>query len=376
MMRAFFLASICLMLAACGGQDANLIIPKPEISDIRLVRHDLLEEKLRDAARAGPNFRTNREQDAGRIEHASQHDIFSEDFADRWSDVRMTIQREDGEKIELDSTRHSITEPLDSAAEPDRGPLLDYGLSGNHERRDWTLFRATKTGASVAYSEVNWDDDDPTNYLAGGYWMHLDRIDLDWSPAPWAFDDADAGAFIRGPEFAGNPTLPGRGTATYLGRATGLYTFFYGPTWANLQLARTKESGIYHGVAQLTADFSKNEIRGCIGCLVPGEDTSWRLLDFGGSIQLPVGAKAELYALYHNYNTPLPAGFDLASYSQEDFESGEIDVRESQYRIHLAPAPINGDGSFRGDRHSSGTGLFPRRSHDRRVLGGQSVRYQ
>ena len=64
----------------------------------------------------------------------------------------MTIQREDGEKVQLNSTSHAITEPLNSVGEERRGPLLDYGLSENHKRRHWTLLRTTRTGASTAYA--------------------------------------------------------------------------------------------------------------------------------------------------------------------------------------------------------------------------------
>ena len=206
--------------------------------------------------------------------------------------------------------------------------------------------------------EINWDDHDPTNYLAGGYWMHLDRLDLDWSPAPWAIDDADVGAFIYGPEFTGSPTIPLQGVASYRGRATGLYTFFYGPAWANLGLFKVRETGIFHGAVQLTADFSKNEVEGCIGCLVEGEDTSWRHLDLAGSILLPAGVKAELYALYHNYNAEFPEGFDLSSYDQETF-GREIDIRGSQIQVYMGPTAINEDGSFHGDEIRQELVYFP-----------------
>ncbi len=60
MPHVLFVMSIGLMLSACGSQDAALILPKPEINDVRVLRHDLLEISLHDSALAGPNFQDNR----------------------------------------------------------------------------------------------------------------------------------------------------------------------------------------------------------------------------------------------------------------------------------------------------------------------------
>ena len=71
------------------------------------------------------------------------------------------------------------------------------------------------------------------------------------------FTGAEIGAFTDGPEISGAPTLPDLGTATYGGRAAGLYAY---------SSAAGAEIGEFETDARLTADFSANTISGCMGC--------------------------------------------------------------------------------------------------------------
>ncbi len=368
MTRLALLVGCGLMLAACSGETDSAEPPVPAsppavseelpppspaseeqfpvINDVRVLHHELLEATVNAAASAGPHFHENGvEQVSNRDYQTSENNHVLVDLDTSRSGVKLEIMlAEGGPNILLDSAEHSVTEPLDSSEEPDRGPLLDYGFSEDHERRAWTMLRTSATEAATGYVEANWDDKDPTNPISSGYWIHLDG---DYSADQ--VNDIDVGTFIHGPEFSGNPTFPPSGKVTYSGRVTGIYTFFYGPAWANLGLTEIEETGIFHGLAQLTVDYSTNQIEGCIGCLAETEDDSYRLLDFGGITLHPLGIKSELYALYHNINTEVPEGFQLTSYTNLDSFLDEVNVRESQYRIFLDQTSINSDGTLQDE---------------------------
>ncbi len=229
------------------------------------MHHDRLEAGVSEAVDNRPGYFEDRAPAIKGVEQTSRNDRVSLDFHDDWADVRMTIERGGRSLgIDLDSAQHSVTELLDSSDEPGRGPLLDYLFSRRYERRGWTLFRSKESGTAVAYVEVNWDDDDPGNYVAGGHWMH----------------------------------------------------------------------------------FAANEVGGCIGCVMERENPFYRILDFEGITLHPAGVKSELYALCHNSDTEMPADFDLASYADFNAFLSEVNVRESQFRIHLDTAPINSDGTI------------------------------
>ena len=218
------------------------------------------------------------------------------------TNVTFTVTRQDGSSVVFDSATQSIPSIVQ------KRPLPPSPIR-RHHLRDWTLFDYSESGTSTAYVSVSWHNEDPTDYLAGGYWMHL-KGDL----ATDSITGVDMGTFIDGPEFSSAPDLPTMGTATYRGRAAGLYTYDYGPMWEQFDprlLNGLKETGEFSGVATLTADFAANTIHGCIGCVENLETT--------GVISVnPAVNRTELYT-----------NLSFAS-------------------IKFAPTPINQDGTFTG----------------------------
>ena len=132
---------------------------------------------------------------------------------------------------------------------------------GYNTARDWGMLQYTNTTLSLGYAAVSWDNTDPTDYLAGGIWMHATG---DFSAE--RITGMEVGAFMDGPELDGSPSLPVRGTATYNGSAVGLYAYEYGSNWADIPDG-TIEIGGYEASATLTANFGAGTISGCIGCV-------------------------------------------------------------------------------------------------------------
>lgn len=287
--RLLFAVAATFMLASCGGGGRG----EPTIRDARIASHALVEMEGRKAANNAPVLTHPTSITQSLDSAASVSTTFD------GTNVELTIDRRTGGDFTLNSATNSVTEPLY------RAPLPSSPVSG-HTFREWTLFDSSRTGTSTAYVTISWDNSDPTDYLAGGYWMHLSGDLSNESIA-----SADLGAFIDGSEFSSAPTLPVLGTATYRGRASGLYTFYYGPGWQDhpgiLELTGhggpangTEETGVYTGIATLTANFETNTISGCIGCMLPGEDPLKVIMETAGDILDPNGKRDRLYAIYLN----------------------------------------------------------------------------
>lgn len=133
----------------------------------------------------------------------------------------------------------------------------------NHSGRSWTLLNAASDSTTLVYAQVSWDNDDPTDYLAIGWWLHYPITYRRRLPLSQA---SGGGSFIDGPQIdpSNPPRMPLQGGATYTGRAEGLYAYEYGSSWG--AHAGTDESEEYTAVLTLTADFAGKTIRGCFGC--------------------------------------------------------------------------------------------------------------
>ena len=157
-----------------------------------------------------------------------------------------------------------------------------------------------KPGQSAAIVGVSWDNTDPTDYLAGGYW-----VNLEWTGGK--ITGAEFGAFVDGPEISASnpPTLPVSGTASYLGLAEGMGFQFNG---TDTDDPGARWYGIFSATADLRADFSNMTISGCVGC---------------------VG--------------------DVLFTGRYEASSGRVQdvTTTSPAQLHLGPAPISQDGSFR-----------------------------
>ena len=134
----------------------------------------------------------------------------------------------------------------------------------NHVGRRWGLIKVAVDHTSLAYSLVSWDNDDPTDYLAAGYWL---RFPGTYSRRFPSLSTAETTPFFDGPEIdpAHPPRLPVSGTATYVGPVGGLFTYRYGSDWTGF--GDPVETEEFQGVMTLIADFADNTIAGCMGCI-------------------------------------------------------------------------------------------------------------
>ena len=127
--------------------------------------------------------------------------------------------------------------------------------------REWFLTENRHDGRTILYAFVEWNDDNPADYLSVGWWLHF--------PPGVSNDDyekAERGVFIDGPELdlSNPPDMPMSGTATYAGGAGGLYEYRYGSAWGELE--GESQYVEFSAPIVLTADFSEATISGCIGC--------------------------------------------------------------------------------------------------------------
>ena len=153
-------------------------------------------------------------------------------------------------------TRGDIRLDTDRAWFDDGGGASLLGLPGRMSRIRYT-YGADSAGQTLALIAVDRSNGDPADYLAGGYWLRYE---------PASVPSVQIGAFVDGPELdlAAPATLPVAGTASYRGRAAGLYAAEYG-TDATVPPG-SGEIGEFSGSADLTADFGAGTIRGCVGC--------------------------------------------------------------------------------------------------------------
>ncbi len=130
----------------------------------------------------------------------------------------------------------------------------------NHSGRSWVLRNTAYDSTSLVYALVSWDNDDPTDYLSAGWWVHVPLANPD--PA-----DIQRAIFIDGPEIdpAHRPTMPVTGQARYTGSAGGVVQYVYGTDWGDL--AGAYALGEYTATMTAVADFSSGTIAGCLGCV-------------------------------------------------------------------------------------------------------------
>ena len=151
--------------------------------------------------------------------------------------------------------------------------FLPRPVQPDHSSREWVLVENHYDGYVLLYAVASWHAADPADYLAAGWWLNYPpEVPL------WQFEAAIRGVFVDGPELdpADPPALPVTGTATYVGGMGGLYTYHYGRAWG--ELAESTEVTEFAGPVSLTADFDRNRLAGCLGCLEPIETAPGRHL--------------------------------------------------------------------------------------------------
>lgn len=178
----------------------------------------------------------------------------------------LRVDRRSGNDIHL-STAEDYTESYTLDGTP---------ISGHDTAAEGYIIDYKVVETTVAYGAISWLNSNPSDYLAGGYWLHVSGDVL----GSGVIDEG--GAFVDGPEIAlsSRPTMPVRGSATYAGLAEGLYASTYGTDFGAEFRGQT-EIGLWSGGMQLTADFSARTIGGCVGCnqavYVDGVRTDYRL---------------------------------------------------------------------------------------------------
>ena len=160
----------------------------------------------------------------------------------------LSILGEDGGRPTLTTARNAV----------DAGEAFRPIMPG-HSGWSWTLLNTAQDSTTYAYAVISWANDNPTDYLAAGYWIHYPSYPFDYTAI-------EAAGFIDGPEIdpASPPQLPMQGQATYSGFAGGSYRYLYGPSWGEA-LAGTYGIEEYAATVPLTADFSANTLNGCQG---------------------------------------------------------------------------------------------------------------
>ena len=297
------LGAIGLGLAACGGGNGGTLpvaSMTPQIPDIS--REGALtadpgagRNAAGAAAQSLPRFGSVTQSTARGVSGISS-DAASTTF--NGSNVAVTITRENSSAIALNTTKNALS-----------GAVQTSPLSG-HDYKDWYILEAGARGATIAYTAVTWDNDDPTYYLAGGYWFHV-AGDLQSG----IVTGAEVGAFVDGPEIAMSnpPNMPVSGQAKYSGPAGGVYSAHYGTDSAAATgyAVGSLELGEFASRVDLVADFANAAISGCVGC--QGGVTA------NGAIVSPGG---DLLESFSDVNVPI--------------------------RTRLGSTPFNASGEFRG----------------------------
>ena len=157
------------------------------------------------------------------------------------------VEERDGRTYRINSEEHTVQ----STPIPARIP--------GHVAQSWLMVRPEAEGTQMAYVIISWDDNDPTDYLAGGWWsvfpQNEEEVDL--------FTADALTYFVDGPEIdpANPPVLPATGTATYDGISSGLFQYLEAVGYARHYMFSE-----FLAPVQLTADFDAGIVRGCIGC--------------------------------------------------------------------------------------------------------------
>lgn len=281
-----------------GGGDVVAMPDSPPSSIAGVVSDepDLARDEAAKAATALPEFGSVTQSSNVTIDGESRITAETASATFDAGEIRLVIKRPGRSRLSFDS-----------AAEESESTDFDPLVPGYSGRLD-ALVNPTDRGIAVAVVATRWNDADPTDYLAGGYWASIE-----FHPDAENFSglaSVGVGTFADGPDLRGTPALPGTGRATYEGRASGLYGYRYGDRHGATPSGSTA-IGQFAGVASLTANFAAGTIDGCIGCT-------------GGMTVAAFGTTPE----------------------GEEFET----VDESMpARIDLGPAAIDAAGTFRNE---------------------------
>ena len=254
--RLLTAVGVAVALAGCGGGGGGMSAGRDEtpgggsqptftISDVQTANVGATETAAANVARHLPNF--------GSVTQSSRGGGITRITSDRTyvqfdgSETRLTVRR-GRSALRLDSASHRI------AAEPVVADIPTHDMA-----RGEILLDTSQTHLSGAVLYTSWNNADPFDYLAGGYWIHFEG-----TTDPLRVTGAEMGAFVGGPELKHPPrSLPVTGRATYRGVAEGFYASRYG---SDTDAVGSTEIGAFNAVAALVADFRERTVRGCVGC--------------------------------------------------------------------------------------------------------------
>ena len=152
----------------------------------------------------------------------------------------------DGRQLHLNTVRDVAETRIESTRLP------------NHSARSWVLENSAQDSRSQVYALVAWNNDDPTSYLAVGWWLHQSDD----------ADDLERVIFTDGPEIdsgANPPEMPITGQAHYGGVAGGIFFYEFGSEWDEREGGYTYDE--FRGWMNVVADFDSGTLSGCLGCV-------------------------------------------------------------------------------------------------------------
>ena len=219
-------ASACMgiLLAACSGGSGSktsfMPTATPEMEESSASQEEeqadtseeLTSSDARDDARAAVSGQVSGLIKAikpafGSVLVITNPDVMGVESTFEGGSPTVTVNRDNASDIVLDPTSAEVV--------VDYGDEASYVDLPGRTGRTRDLLDVTDSSATFSRVAVDWDNNDPSDYLAGGYWLHIET-----QPAA-----IEVGAFIDGPELDKNnpPTLPISGTASYRGSSGGLY---------------------------------------------------------------------------------------------------------------------------------------------------------
>ncbi|MDE0372236.1 MAG: hypothetical protein OXI73_06800, partial [Rhodospirillales bacterium] len=159
------LAAVFVLAACGGGGTASKGGPSgpdaaPSLAEVQTANPGAIRDAGAQAAGNLPDFGSvTQSSNAGSVAGVTG-DSASASFDGR--NVRLTVRHSDGSRLVFDAA-------TDRIGSENYDPLVPgYSYRGD------ALLTHTGTSVSVAAVYTNWNNADPTDYMAGGYWMHLE----------------------------------------------------------------------------------------------------------------------------------------------------------------------------------------------------------
>ena len=293
--------SLGILLSACGGGSGGGLVntapPSPPSADMQTAFSGTETRDIAAAAQAAKNL-LNASRQSGAPIFGSVVQAFTDGISGvtgvetsfNGGRFALQINRQNGSATTLDTDRDLVSD-VDEVSPSEN-------LITNRNAVQGYVYRLNEREFTAAGVGVEWSNTDFTDYLSLGYWLHVDI----------GTQNAEIGTFIDGPEFADTIQVPVTGTATYNGRAGGIYLTRHG-TDVPLIPSGTFQQGEYTGRVRLTADFGSNQISG----------------------------RVDNIGLYN-----------VLAVAPDGRTAYEPDLTDTDYEIILGAAPISQTGTFSG----------------------------